>query len=372
LTAHAPIEVLAVGPVPPPYHGGAVATQLLLESDLGDDVTIIHIDTSDRRDLGNIGRIDFTNIALALAHFVRFMRAFVRAPRAIVYVPVAQNRLGFLRDCLFLVPARLLHRPIVIHVHGGYFRVFYERADPVVRALARWILADVRSVIVLGSGLRAMLAGLVPEARVSVVPNGVPDPNPEWGDDVPARPPGRIRVLYVGALVRTKGFTEMLEAARIICAQRADVEFVFAGDVTGLIEEKRLLEQALGDLPQCVRHLGVVVGDIKDAVFRDADIFVLPSYSEGHPYVILEAMAAGLPIITTDQGALPETVRDGTNGLIIAPRQVHQLKQAIELLADNPVLRRSFALANRRDYLAAYTQAGWAKRMREVFLASAD
>ncbi|MGH7506831.1 MAG: hypothetical protein ACRELX_14335, partial [Longimicrobiales bacterium] len=126
--------VLDVGPLPPPYHGGAVATRILLDSAVAERFRLVHLDTTDRRGMDNIGRLDAGNVRLALMHALRFLRLLRTASPAIVYVPLAQNRLGFVRDALFLVPARWSNVRVVVHVHGGGFRDFNDRTDALTRA----------------------------------------------------------------------------------------------------------------------------------------------------------------------------------------------------------------------------------------------
>jgi len=81
--------------------------------------------------------------------------------------------------------------------------------------------------------------------------------------------------------------------------------------------------------------LGMILGDSRFKHFADSDIFVLPSYSEGLPLSILEAMAFGLPIIATDVGAISEVVKS-KNGILIRPKDAEGLKKAIQKILDSP------------------------------------
>ncbi|MBX6363102.1 MAG: glycosyltransferase family 4 protein [Gemmatimonadetes bacterium] len=387
-----------VGPTPPPYHGGAVATRYLLESGLGDDVELIHLDTSDRRDLRNIGRFDVTNVALALKHGVTCLWLLLRRRPDVVYVPIAQNRLGFLRDSLFLLAALALRRRIVLHVHGGHFRAFYEGTDALTRALAGLVVRRAARVIVLGEGLRAMFRGLVPESRIAVVPNGTPSlapagsvddrpvaaaTSPAAGCDAPvARPAPGARtsgpahaatrrgrqVLYLGALLRTKGVLDVLAAARLIVARRPDVRFVFAGAAYGAGDEEALLRAAAAALPDNIECRGVVAGAAKRRALEESDILVLPTYYpyEGHPYVIIEAMAAGLPVVATAHGAIAECVRDGETGVLVPARAPEILAETLLRLLDDDALRLRMGRAAREAHARSYTLERWTERMGAV------
>ncbi|HET9983740.1 MAG TPA: glycosyltransferase family 4 protein [Longimicrobiales bacterium] len=385
------LRVLVVGPTPPPYHGGAVATRYLLEGGLGDDLELIHLDTSDRRDLRNIGRLDATNVALALRHGVTCLWLLVRRRPAVVYVPVAQNRLGFLRDALFLLGALALRRAVVLHVHGGHFRAFYDGTDPLTRAVARLVVRRATRVVVLGEGLRAMFRGLLPEARVVVVPNGTPRatsaasgraegaaPAPRESTAAAASRPGDAaprrgrQVLYLGALLRTKGVLDVLAAARLVAARRPDVRFVFAGGAYGPGDEEALLRAAAAELPETIECRGVVAGAAKRRALEESDIFVLPTYYpyEGHPYVIIEAMEAGLPVVATAHGAIAECVADGETGVIVPARSPEILAETLVRLLDDDALRERMGRAARAAYARSYTLEHWTARMAEVLRAA--
>src|SRR5262249_32910436 len=129
-------RLLIVGPLPPPYHGVAVATQALCSVLERQAVGFTLVDIADRRGLANIGRIDWGNITAALRHGGQFVRALVRSAPRVVLVPISQNRPGFLRDCLFLVPARLTRKRLVLHLHGSDFRRFYDTSP----AILRWLI----------------------------------------------------------------------------------------------------------------------------------------------------------------------------------------------------------------------------------------
>jgi glycosyltransferase involved in cell wall biosynthesis len=360
--------VLVIGPLPPPYHGGSVATRTLLASAVGQRFRLVHVDTTDGRGMDNIGRLDAGNIGLALTHLRRYLRLLRRERPDLVYVPLAQNRLGILRDALFLLPARMLRIRVVLHFHGGGFREFYERTDPATRGVVRASLRGVARAIVLGQRLRAMLAGLVPAARVAVVPNGIADPYD--GTLARAEPrPGCCHVVYLGTLMEAKGFLDVLAAAALLAPLRPALRYTLAGDFFRPSDRERTERSLDAGLRERVELAGVVEGARKAELLRGADLFVLPTHyaNEGHPYVILEAMAAGLAIITTPRAAIPETIVDGETGVLVPERDPQALAAAIRRLADDPALRERLGRAARDRFLERYTLGTWATEMTAAF-----
>lgn len=360
------ITVLVVGPTPPPHHGGSVATENLLES-AGSTLRLVHLDTSDRRDLANVGRFDWTNVRLAWTHWREFRRLLGERRPDVVYVPIAQNRLGFLRDSLFLISARRAGTPVVVHVHGGYFGRFVDSVGPLFRRLIRWAMGGVARVVVLGETLTSMVDGLVPAERVAVVPNGVKDQKRRR-----TRNNDRLRVTFLGTLTRTKGFLDLMRAARIVLSRREDVEFVLAGDFH-TPADREAGESAADALEGHVSFAGVVTGEDKAELLSNSDIFAFPTFyePEGHPLVVLEAMSARLPIVCTDQGALRETVEDGGNAIVVEQRDVDAIAGAIDRLVQDDALRDRLGRRSRDLYEARYTLGAWVRAMEEVFTAAA-
>jgi len=118
-----------------------------------------------------------------------------------------------------------------------------------------------------------------------------------------------------------------------------------------------------------VKFEGPVHGKKKHDLFVSSDIFVFPTYypPEGHPWVILEAMAAGLPIITTDQGAITESVIEGVNGFIVGKRSPDQITEKIKLLIENPQIREKMGKESRRLYLENFTEERMVERLASAF-----
>jgi glycosyltransferase involved in cell wall biosynthesis len=175
-------------------------------------------------------------------------------------------------------------------------------------------------------------------------------------------------VLYLANFIRSKGIFETLEAMKQVFLQVQNIRLVAAGSYAKEIKEDidRLLlaNPALpADLP------GPVVNQKKYELFAAADVFVFPTYypAEGHPWVIVEAMAAGLPIITTDQGAITESVKDGVNGFIVEKRNPQQIADKIKFLIENPEIRKKMGEQSRRLYLENFTEEKMVERMSHAF-----
>jgi len=147
------------------------------------------------------------------------------------------------------------------------------------------------------------------------------------------------------------------------------VRFAFAGswyrehtkkEALWLIERNKLWDH--------VEFPGCVLGKEKAALLMGADIFVFPPVGpEGQPLVLLEAMSAALPIVTTDQGCIAETVIHGVNGFIVEPGNIQELASRILQLAADAELRELMGRRSRERFLELYTQDTFAQNIGSVF-----
>jgi glycosyltransferase involved in cell wall biosynthesis len=346
--------------------GPTLATEILLRSRLGEQFELIHLDTSDHRDLTKLGAIDFQNIYLALKHYWQlFWMIITRWPK-LVYIPVSQATLGYLRDSVFILIALLFGRKVVCHLRGGNFRDWLESTSAPMRGYVRLVHSFVDGQIVLGERLRNLFEGILPPDRLFVVPNGR---NFESFDRPVGQPRHRITVLYLANFMREKGVLDALYAIPEVIQACPNVVFRFAGNwmEPAVKQEFEEFMRLHPDLP--IEVIGPVTGVAKHEVLRNADIFVFPSYypPEGHPWVLVEAMAAGLPVISTDQGAIAEYVLSGVNGFIVEKHNSSQVAARIVLLASDARKREQMGRASRKLYEENLTETQLVDRMAYAF-----
>ncbi len=169
------------------------------------------------------------------------------------------------------------------------------------------------------------------EDRVSIVHCGV-----DLGEYVPAPPttdPHPLQVLFLGRLVIDKGPTVLVEAIGLLAEAGVDLHLTIAGDGPIRADIERLVVR-LG-LTDRVTMLGSVPPNETRDLYRDADVFCLPSFAEGLPVVLMEAMACSVPVVTTYITGIPELVTDGVDGFMVTPGRPDQIADALRKLADS-------------------------------------
>ncbi len=206
-------------------------------------------------------------------------------------------------------------------------------------------------VAVLGETLRPLMDGFVESSRVAVVPNGTP------AFERPRCEPDGSLVLYLSNISRKKGADIAVKAACLIAMQDERAHFVFAGgwESSAFETEVRELAAPLGNR---VEFLPPVAGELKARLMASARVLLFPvAWGEGHPRIVLEALAAGLPVVTTNRATISETVVDGISGFVLPdPDPAKVARRVLELLHDD-ALHARVSVAARVRYEERFTQA---------------
>jgi glycosyltransferase involved in cell wall biosynthesis len=281
----------------------------------------------------------------------RFWRRLRTQEFAIVHLHFGGRSVGWL--------ARAATRAkIVRHLHG---RILEPRGLAPVNFSA-WGADAVVAV-------SQAVASRVVDGRARVIYAGLPVP----AGDPPARPrtsSSEIIIGTAGRLVELKGIEYLLSAAAELRREFPTLRVEIAG--SGPQREK--LEQAVAHagLTGQVRFLGWI--DDLTSLLPRWDVFVMPSLEEGFPIAAMDAMAAGLPVVATPVGGVPELIEDGKTGWLVPPRDAAALAARLRLLLSNPELRRSVgaaAYARVRDHFsAAPMTANFARLYDELLEAS--
>jgi glycosyltransferase involved in cell wall biosynthesis len=247
---------------------------------------------------------------------------------------------------------------VIYQVHGGSLKTFGSRF---VRWSAR--LPDV--VVVLSNVERDLFRSAAPTQLVEALPNGIDcQPYQRYNR---AAPDGQtpLRLIYVGRLAAGKGLLESIEGLRLARSRGIAARLVLAG--TGP-EEPRLRQYVReAGLTREVSFVGPAYGDHKARLLSQADVLLLPSYSEGLPYALLEAMAAGVVPVVTPVGAIPDVVADGEHGVLVQPRDANAIALAIEKMATDRVAITRMSAACRKRIAAAYSIDRVAKDFSELY-----
>lgn len=358
-------RILVLVHLPPPIHGVTVVNDALVKSPLLNERFELDIVpmrfASDFADIGSFRLSKFlamAGVALRLVH-----RFIFRRPDA-VYMTPTPTGVSFIRDAMFASIMNIFLVRKIFHLHGQGVRRYY-RDSLFYRTLYRWVFWGAQ-VIHLSEQMRKDISGIVPNSCIHIVPNGVDGPpTPVRREKAPAN--ATPVLLYLSNITRLKGIFVFLDALKILAEAGLDFEAQLAGAPSDPQTMRQFLETCEQRvLKPRVRYLGIVVGDAKDRLFRDADIFIMPTLFEAFGLVAVEAMAYSLPVVASNEGSLPDIIRNGETGLIVEKGNPAALAAAIEKLLRNPKSRLQFGSAGERRFRSNYTLHHWEMRFADV------
>jgi glycosyltransferase involved in cell wall biosynthesis len=263
------------------------------------------------------------------------------AQRRVVLVHVHSAAYGsFWRKSALCALAFAFRVPYIVHLHDGRLAGFYRQGcNRLAKAWLRAVLRKAARVVVLSPYWGEVVRNIEPAARTIVIGNPVRVPAVVPPLERPAH-----QVLFLGWLQQDKGVLDLVRAMPLVLRSVPDATFVLAG--SGDADSVARLARSSG-VEHALRLPGWVNGADKEELLRRADVFVLPSYYEGLPLGLLEAMACGVPAIATRVGGIPDVIEDRVNGLLVEPGEPQALARALVAMLTDEALRRRLREAAR-------------------------
>lgn len=266
-------------------------------------------------------------------HYIKFLFSFTRyliVNRQIKIVHIHTSSYGsFIRKSLVVLIAKLFGKKTIMHIHGSEFQVFYHKTG-VLKGVVRKILNLNNLIICLSPQWVDFFSKFIPAEKLVVLNNPVSGKyklEKKKADN-------KIQFLFLGRIGQRKGIFDLVSAINELPVEKRNrMRLVAGGDgeidkLTSLVKQFSLEENVI--------YAGWVTGTKKAELLSASDVYILPSYNEGLPISILEAMTGLLPVISTPVGGITEIVRDNENGILVQPGDVKAIKSAIEYFIDNP------------------------------------
>src|SRR3989440_9477787 len=336
-------RLLLIGPLPPPLGGVQLIVDMQLRSSLAQEFDVHPVNTSKRELRWAVENPTWKTPFYFARDFLQLIRTLVRVrpDAALVH---ATSSLSILRDWMFMVTARLFGAKVICHYHGTLHSRFPSGETRIGRAVGRFLMSAAHRVIVLSptyqremgkAWKRDDLVWASNVADVALFRNMPADTPAPW------LAPGERAVLFVGRLSAPKGIYDLFDAIPLVAERHPEARFVLVGVAeSDAMEPVIRAEAERRGIAARLTFLGPLVGRDKAAAFVTSRMIVVPSWTEAFPLVIPEAMAAGLPVIATAVGAIPDFVKDGEDGFLVVPRKPSELADRVCRLLEDEGLRR--------------------------------
>ena len=336
--------------------------KVMLEALEKEGYQVIFIDKSFSKSIETLGKPSLRKILRVPVLAIEILTACLfKRPKVCIYFIACSHKPIFLVDAFLLFLFRLCHIPYILRFGGKGFRNLQNESS-IWKLLVSFTLSNALGGIVKGEALKWDVNLFIPNERLVPMPNAIEN-RPFVSQ---SKHKDYVQVLFLSNLIPSKGPLEVLKAAKIVVQRRQDVRFILAGaDWSQSFSQQLRSYISDNGLDEYVEMPGGVYGEEKEKLMVSSDIFVFPTYYEYETFGIvnIEAMRAGLPVISSSEGAIPEVVRDGVTGFIVNPKSPEEIADKILTLVREPNLRKSMGMKGREVFESKYTLEAYAKTL---------
>jgi len=355
-------RILILGQIPPPFGGQAINIQKMVQvlNKHHFNYQLIPLDLSES--LNDMGAFNFTKaIKLIRIFFMLCYKLLVYRPHLVYYPPAGPTLNAIYRDFILLLPIKLLGVKRIFHFHAGGLKSIYAGLAPWAKTFYRYVYFKPAYAICLSKAGRIDPEFLQAQ-QIDIIPSGVEaftthiekmNKSAEASSNMQP-----FVVLFAGLCSKSKGILDFIEVLRICREQNQRIVGKVMGKAFSPIEEQAL---AKAEKEGMLIYEGILSGNKKEAAFLGSSAFLFPSLfeSENFPTVIIEAFAAGLPVVSTEWRGIPDLVNHGKNGYLHPPHATAAMARSILELVENKALYAHLSAQAKSNFETNYTMGNF-------------
>lgn len=358
-------KLLAIIHLPPPMHGASLMGVLFVNSKRINEVfSLKTINLAVGKDISRANKFDLYKVFDSVAIFLKCFRELIFNRPDVVYVTANSAGLSFWKDFLIILLLKVFCVKHCMHYHNKGFikydqsfigrlilRVYFWKSTPIL--LSKHLVYDLK---ITKNFIKLRFCPPATDANIGYIKNE------NCGR--------KLQLLFLSNLIREKGVIEILEASRILTNKGILFEFVIAGQPGDITVDFLNSEISRLGINHCVSYIGPVFGEQKKNLYETVDAFVFPTYyhRECFPLVLLEAMSYQLPIVATNEAAIPEIILEGENGYLVERMNSLDLAIKLELLMTDPVKMKQMGVLSKAIFESTYTVDCFDQRMTDILL----
>ena len=357
-----------MGQTPPPYHGLAIMTQLLIESPFN-NIMIYHIRLEFSKSLSEIGILKMSKIIHLLYVIIKAIFFKVRYwPQVLYYMPSGPNIIPFVRDIVILSVLRLFYKKVIFHFRAAGISEYLKTRNILLRLLGNFVYRHPDLSIQL-SKYNPSDGEYFHSKKTLIIPNGIEDRYIPYSDRLKYNNKIPI-ILHLGTLRESKGVLILLKAVKLLKDKKIKFKLLLAGDFDSKsfnnIVELFIKENNLNNE---VEITGPRVGNEKWDLYFKSDIFCFPTYHESESFgnVVLESMMFKLPVVGARWRGVQDLIKDNYTGYLIKGQKPSDYAEKLQKLLTSPDLRHSMGKLSRERYLNEFTQSIFLNRINKAF-----
>ena len=347
-------KILFIMQLPPPVHGASMVNQSIKESKkINQSFDCHYVNLTTASDVNDIGKSGLRKYAKSLFIYFEVLIKIILNRYNLVYITLSPLGIAFYKDAFLVIMLKFFGCKLVFHLHGKGIKKSSEKSS-LNRRIYKLVFSKV-NIIQLSPILYEDIKQIVSKRKVWFVANGIKENS---------RTESKIKrtnnqILYLSNMQESKGSFTLLKAAKILKDKGIDFHVNFIGKWHNNEEYKQTWTRYYQEnhLSNNVTYLGPKYGAEKESFFEKASCFVLPTYykNECFPISILEAMSFGLPVVSTNEGAISEIIDNDCNGFIIDKHNPENLANKLLELLKNKNLREKFGKNAKLKFDKNYT-----------------
>ncbi|NHF61393.1 glycosyltransferase family 4 protein [Flavobacteriaceae bacterium TP-CH-4] len=359
-------KILFILHMPPPLHGAAKVGQHLFESaeiNNSFECTFINLQTSKK--LSDTGKGFFSKFTSFLSLYRKVFIALRSSSYDSCYMTINSGGFAYYKEIVIVFLLRLFNQNILYHFHNKGVSKTQHRT--INHLLYRYSFKNVQCILS-SERLYFDIKKYVSKEDVHYCFYGIPPTDYQQSVEKSSKEIDNIpKLLFLSNLIIEKGPYILLDACRLLKTRNVDFECHIVGDWGDITEDELIANIKERELTKHVVVHGRQVGRRKNELLSNSDVFVLPTLNDCSPLVLLEAMQAELPVITTIEGGIPDVVQDGKTGFLVKKHDAIQLADKMEILIQNPELRVKMGKAGKTRFEQQFTLDKFESRMVEIF-----
>ncbi len=360
-------KILFILHLPPPVHGAAMVGKWIKESQIiNNAIDGRYLNLSTSESLQDIGKGGVQKLISFLKVVKKVIIALFQRKHDLCYMTITAKGPGFYKDACIVFILKFFRKKIIYHFHNKGVRA---NSDGFVnKQLYKFVFKNTKSIL-LSKYLYNDISQFVDEKNVLYCPNGIKEVDYDFSKTISnvklATP---CKFLFLSNMMEEKGVYVLLEACAILKQKKVAFECHFIGAWSDVTENLFWDKVSELDLRDTIFAHGKKYNEDKFEFFKNSDVFVFPTYYHNETFglVLVEAMQAGLPVVSTNEGGIPDVVKNGETGLLVEKRNSHELAEKLELLSSNYDLRKRMGLAGRKRYEQHFTMSIFEKNLLDV------
>jgi glycosyltransferase involved in cell wall biosynthesis len=350
--------ILFISPLPPPQGGIAMWTKKLMTEGLPDGSPITLVDTKirGRRNIFDSVFFSFAEITRTLSIFGALLRQLVTRHPKLIHLNCSLSGIGVLRDAACVFMAKIFCVPVIVHYHGNLKNFSGTKFFGLSRTALRFLMRTASANIVINTPSYQKAKDFFPRKNtLKMLPNFAEETLFSYAKKITDN--SRLQAIFAGGITTAKGCGEILIAANAL----PEIDFHLYGKM-----HSDLAQTFASPPPNIILH-GEVEHKKLLGAFAQSDFLLFPSYTEGFPLTVLEAMSIGIPVIATRVGAIPEMIESGVGGYLVQPRDAAELIAAIKSLTQAPQQMTEMGAFNRKRSFEHYRYSIVIKQLLQIY-----